>query len=136
MKLLMLGLDYCLVFLDDYVKLFWFYIGMLTKAFITSPEQKNIAFLQIYLSLEGASKEKVVTDFKPKSLELKVHDVNGKNYRFIVPKLCKTINPEASTIIVKPTRIILTLKKVDKGTWADLHSKEDKVSRVITHVCY
>ena len=104
---------------------------MLALAFLVTLCTNILLFLQIYLSLEGASKEKVVTDFKPKSIELKVHDIDGKNYRFSVPKLCKTINPEASTITVKTTRIILTLKKVDKGTWADLHLKEDKVNKVL-----
>lgn len=82
---------------------------------------------QIYIPLEGASKEKTVADFQSGSVELKVHDLNGKNYRCSILKLNKNILPEKSMVLVKPKRIILSLKKADFGNWFDLHKKEDKV---------
>eukprot|EP00250_Pteridium_aquilinum_P024493 c2915_g1_i1 orf=463-1095(-) len=87
---------------------------------------QDIEKVKIYISLQGASKEKIGVDFKAKSFELKVHDIDGKNYRLGVPHLCKAIAPEKCSFIVKPTRITIILKKLDKGTWADLHGKEDK----------
>ena len=83
--------------------------------------------LQIYISLEGATQEKAMVDFQADSINLKVHDVNGKNYQFSVPKLKKNIVPSASKFLVKPKRIILTLKKADLGSWYELTKKEDKV---------
>jgi hypothetical protein len=84
-------------------------------------------FGQIYITLEGASQDKTEANFHSDSVDLKIHDVGGKNYRCSVPKLNKTIIPEQSKVLVKPKRIIITLKKADGGNWIDLHKKEDKV---------
>lgn len=83
---------------------------------------------QIYISLEGVDQEKVEADFKPMSVDIKLHDVNGKNYRCAVPKLNKEIVPEKCKFIVKPKRVVVTLAKASKGNWLDLHFKEDKVT--------
>jgi calcyclin binding protein len=83
--------------------------------------------LQIYISVKGATHEKALIDFQADSLNLKVHDVNGKNYQFSIPKLAKNIIPSASKVLIKPNRIILTLKKADLGNWYELTKKEDKV---------
>ncbi|XP_021910720.1 calcyclin-binding protein-like, partial [Carica papaya] len=84
-------------------------------------------FLQIYISLEGVDQEKMETDFEPMSVDLKFHDVNGKNYRCAIPKLNKEIVPEKCKVLVKPTRVVVTLFKSSKGNWLDLHFKEDKL---------
>ncbi|KAG0581570.1 hypothetical protein KC19_4G261900 [Ceratodon purpureus] len=83
--------------------------------------------VKIYISLEGATQEKVSVHYQADSINLKIHDVNGKNYQFSVPKLAKKIVPSASKVLVKPKRIILTLKKADFGTWYELTKKEDKI---------
>ncbi|KAK9707036.1 hypothetical protein RND81_07G168800 [Saponaria officinalis] len=83
--------------------------------------------VKIYLPLEGVQQEKIETNIKPMSVELKIHDVQGKNYQFAVPKLNKEVAPEKCKILVKPTRIVVTLVKASKGNWLDLHYKEDKL---------
>jgi calcyclin binding protein len=85
---------------------------------------------QIYITLEGASQEKIEARFHSDSVDLKIHDVGGKNYRCSVPKLNKSIIPEQSKMLVKPKRIIVTLKKADGGNWIDLHKKEEKVQQI------
>jgi calcyclin binding protein len=82
---------------------------------------------QIYITLEGASQEKIEAGFHSDSVDPKIHDVGGKNYRCSVPKLNKSIIPEQSKMLVKPKRIIVTLKKADDSNWIDLHKKEEKV---------
>ncbi|CAK9191155.1 unnamed protein product [Sphagnum troendelagicum] len=82
--------------------------------------------VKIYITLEGASQDKTEANFHSDSVDLKIHDVSGKNYRCSVPKLNKTIIPEQSKVLVKPKRIIITLKKADSGNWIDLYKKEDK----------
>ncbi|KAK9086020.1 hypothetical protein Sjap_026431 [Stephania japonica] len=82
--------------------------------------------LKIYVSLEGVEQEKVETVFKPTSVDIKFNDVQGKNYRCVIPKLNKGIVPEKSKVLVKPNKVIITLIKASKGTWLDLHFKEDK----------
>ncbi|XP_048141153.1 calcyclin-binding protein-like [Rhodamnia argentea] len=83
--------------------------------------------VKIYLSLEGVDQEKMESEFKTMSLDIKIHDVQGKNYCFTIPKLNKEIVPEKSKVVVKPSRIIVTLFKASKGNWLDLQFKEDKV---------
>ncbi|EEF42655.1 calcyclin-binding protein [Ricinus communis] len=83
--------------------------------------------VKIYVSLEGVEQEKIETEFKPMSVDIKFHDVQGKNYRCAIPKLNKEIAPEKCKVLVKPTRVIITLFKASKGNWLDLHFKEDKL---------
>ena len=64
---------------------------------------------------------------KPTSFDIKFHDVQGKNYRCAIPKLNKDIVPENCKVLVKPTRVVVTLIKASKGNWLDLYYKEDKV---------
>ncbi|RLM91890.1 uncharacterized protein C2845_PM08G25960 [Panicum miliaceum] len=82
--------------------------------------------IRIYIFLEGVEQEKVETIFKPMSVDIKFHDVNGKNYRCAIPKLNKEIIPEKCKVVVKPTKVVVTLCKASKGNWLDLHFKEDK----------
>ncbi|XP_039040083.1 calcyclin-binding protein-like [Hibiscus syriacus] len=82
--------------------------------------------VKIYVSLEGVEQEKIQADFKPISFDVKFHDVKGKNYRCAIPKLNKEIEPEKCKVIVKPTRVIITLFKACKGNWSDLHYKETR----------
>ncbi|TVU35057.1 hypothetical protein EJB05_16926 [Eragrostis curvula] len=82
--------------------------------------------IRIYVFLEGVEQEKVVTTFKPTSVDIKFHDVNGKNYRCAIPKLNKEIVPEKCKVVVKPTKVVITLAKASKGNWLDLYFKEDK----------
>ncbi|XP_065044668.1 uncharacterized protein LOC135676898 [Musa acuminata AAA Group] len=83
--------------------------------------------IKIYISIEDAEQEKVDTVFKPMSVDIKFHDIHGKNYRFSIPKLNKEILPEKCKLVVKPNKVIVTLVKASKGNWLDLHLKEDKL---------
>ncbi|CAO2182853.1 unnamed protein product [Urochloa humidicola] len=82
--------------------------------------------IRIYVFLEGVEQEKVETSFMPMSVDIKFHDVKGKNYRCAIPKLNKEIVPEKCKVVVKPTKVVVTLCKASKGNWLDLYFKEDK----------
>uniref|UniRef100_A0A0D9V5U4 Calcyclin-binding protein n=1 Tax=Leersia perrieri TaxID=77586 RepID=A0A0D9V5U4_9ORYZ len=82
--------------------------------------------IKIYVFLEGVEQDKVETTCKPMSVDIKFHDVKDKNYRCAIPKLNKEIVPEKSKVLVKPTKIVVTLYKASKGNWLDLHFKEEK----------
>lgn len=69
--------------------------------------------------------------FKPNSLDVKFHDVQGKNYRCAIPKLHKEIVPEKCKVLVKPTKVVITMTKASKENWLDLHQKEDKVIHIL-----
>lgn len=83
--------------------------------------------VKIYVFLEGVDQQKIESDFKPQSIDIKFHDVQGKNYRYALPKLNKKIEPEKCKLLVKPTRVVITLYKASRGTWTDLHYKEEKI---------
>ncbi|KAJ6798076.1 calcyclin-binding protein-like [Iris pallida] len=83
--------------------------------------------IKIYVFLEGVEQEKVETVFNPMSVDIKFHDVQGKNYRCAIPKLNKEILPDKCKVLVKPTKVIITMCKAAKGNWLDLHFKEDKL---------
>ncbi|CAN1302250.1 Calcyclin-binding protein [Linum perenne] len=83
--------------------------------------------LKIYVSLEGVDQQKIEADFNSMSFDIKFHDVQGKNYRYAIPKLNKEIVPNKCKVVVKPTRVIITLFKASKGNWLDLQYKEDKL---------
>ncbi|KAM0054748.1 putative Siah interacting protein [Helianthus debilis subsp. tardiflorus] len=83
--------------------------------------------VKIYVFLEGVDHEKIQTEFNPMSVDVKFHDVQGKNYRCAIPKLNKEIVPEKCKVLVKPKKVIITLVKASKGNWLDLHFKEDKI---------
>jgi len=82
--------------------------------------------VKIYIPLEGACQEKMVADIQSASFDLKIHDVGGKNFRYSILKLNKSIVPDQSTVLAKPKRVIVSLKKTDLGDWQDLHKKEEK----------
>lgn len=82
----------------------------------------------MYISLEGVDQGNVQAEFKPLSLDIKIHDVQGKNYRCAIPKLHKEIVPEKCKVLVKPKRIVITMFKSSRGNWLDIHHKEDKVN--------
>ncbi|CAM0882641.1 unnamed protein product [Alopecurus aequalis] len=82
--------------------------------------------IRVYVFLENVDQEKVETTFKPMSVDIKFHDVKGKNYRCAIPKLSKEIVPEKCKIVVKPTKVVITLWKASTGSWLDLPYKEDK----------
>ncbi|PRQ29469.1 putative Siah interacting protein [Rosa chinensis] len=83
--------------------------------------------VKIYIFLEGVDQEKMETEIKPTSIDIKLHDVQGRNYRCAIPKLHSQIVPEKCKVLVKPTRVVITLIKASKGNWLDLHFKEDKL---------
>ncbi|CAJ1939627.1 unnamed protein product [Sphenostylis stenocarpa] len=83
--------------------------------------------VKIYVSMEGIDEEKIESDFKSMSFDVKFHDVQGKNYRCAISKLHKEIVPEKCKVVVKPKRAIITLVKASKGNWLDLHFKDDKL---------
>ncbi len=49
-----------------------------------------------------------------KGFEIKIHDYKGKNWIFAVPRTEVRIDPEGCKFIVKPDKILISLKKKKK----------------------
>jgi len=95
-------------------------------------KEPNCVYIYITSGLDGVGecKERVSCDFGKNSVDLKIHDLNGKNYRLVLNNLDKDIDPDQSKAIVKKNNIKLKLRKV-KGTygydsWIDLKAKRAK----------
>lgn len=82
--------------------------------------------VKIYVSFEGVDQEKIEAEFKPMSINIKFHEVQGNNYCCAIPNLNMEIVPEKCKVLVEPTRVIVTLFKASEGSWLDLYFKEDK----------
>ncbi|CAA7023880.1 unnamed protein product [Microthlaspi erraticum] len=83
--------------------------------------------VKMYISLEGVDQDNVQAEFKPLALDIKIHHVQGKNYRCAIPKLHGEILPEKCKVLVKPKRIVITMFKSSRGNWLDIHHKENKI---------
>jgi len=75
-------------------------------------------------------KSEVSCDFTKDSFDLRVHNLNGKNYRVLRDNLDKDIIPEKSKIRIKSNKIYVKLHKVPgeygPDHWTELTSKKSK----------
>ncbi|KAL4480362.1 hypothetical protein ABPG74_020878 [Tetrahymena malaccensis] len=66
----------------------------------------------------------VQVTFSEQSFEVKVLDLNGKNYKFAIPKLYDKIKPSESKYVIKSSSISIKMKAT-KSYWSQLTYKED-----------
>jgi len=92
----------------------------------------NTPIVSIFIDLDdvGKVKDQITITFTKSSFDVKIHNLNNKNYRLVKDNLDKDIIPDKSKYIIKNNKIILKLQKV-KGeysydTWSSLISKKKK----------
>eukprot|EP01035_Chromulina_nebulosa_P020780 gene20780-26940_t len=92
----------------------------------------NTPILTIYIDLPnvGSVKDKVKVEFGKHSFDLKIFDLDGKNYRLLKDNLEKDIIPDQSKVVVKSNKLLLKLHKV-KGeysydNWTALTAKKGR----------
>ena len=82
----------------------------------------------LVLDLNGVGslpKEQVTCDFTATSFDLRVHGLNGKNYRVLVPALEKEITAKDSKLVMGKNRVTIKLKKQNSWDyWTQLASKK------------
>ncbi|KAI8970527.1 hypothetical protein BDB01DRAFT_815125 [Pilobolus umbonatus] len=80
--------------------------------------------ITLYLTLENAitiSDEQVMLCIETQSIELNIHNHNGKHYKFRVGQLYGAVIPEYHRIRFKQHKIIINLKKaVESKEWTSL----------------
>lgn len=78
--------------------------------------------VSIFVELPGVGtvKDQVEASFDKTGFDLKIHGLNGKNYRLLKDNLEKDIVPDKSKFIVKQNKIVLKLQKV-KGEYSYEH---------------
>ena len=82
----------------------------------------NSATVTVYAELEdvGNVKDRVQVSFDQHGFDLRVMDLNGKNYRLLKDNLEKDIIASESTFTVKRNKVVIKLKKV-KGEYSYEH---------------
>lgn len=78
---------------------------------------------RVNIDLAGIGKhEKITHRFLDNSFEVKVHDFQGKNYLFSVPRAANNIDPSKSKIQIKDNSIVIVIRKAKKDDhWFSLH---------------
>eukprot|EP01119_Soliformovum_irregulare_P013044 TRINITY_DN3439_c0_g1_i1.p1 TRINITY_DN3439_c0_g1~~TRINITY_DN3439_c0_g1_i1.p1 ORF type:complete len:156 (-),score=27.96 TRINITY_DN3439_c0_g1_i1:40-468(-) len=75
--------------------------------------------------LEGVIAENITSTFNPRELHIVVKDTKGSNHQLRLPNLKQDIVPEKCTHRLRPTKILITLHKVESDkTWYDLLEKK------------
>lgn len=68
----------------------------------------------MYLPLDGIGDlpaEKIVSRFLDRSFEIRIHDYQGKNWIFAVPKTQCHVLTKTSKVTQKPNKLIISLGK-------------------------
>ena len=66
----------------------------------------------IYLDGIGKlARRNVLCQVERKSLDIRIRDLNGKNYRLYEPELWGECNPERVHLKYKPNKLVLIIKK-------------------------
>ncbi|MEE6496013.1 hypothetical protein FKM82_002205 [Ascaphus truei] len=84
-------------------------------------------FVKIYITLKGVqqiSAENVQVEFKERSFELLVKDLDGKNHTMTVNNLLKPISPESSSKKVKTDTVLIMCRKKAEHKWEYLTQVE------------
>ncbi|KAM8931102.1 calcyclin-binding protein isoform 2-T2 [Pelodytes ibericus] len=84
-------------------------------------------FVKIYITLKGVHDipvDNVQVQFKDRSFELLVKELNGKNYSMTVNNLLNPISPENSSKKVKTDTVLITCRKKDEHKWEYLTQVE------------
>ena len=92
------------------------------ESFAWDQGEYNSPTVSIFIDLDnvGTVKDAVEVNFTKASFDVKVMNLQGKNYRLIKENLDKDIIPDKSSFLVKKNKIVLKLQKV-KGEYSYEH---------------
>eukprot|EP00656_Telonema_subtile_P001492 TRINITY_DN10656_c0_g1_i4.p1 TRINITY_DN10656_c0_g1~~TRINITY_DN10656_c0_g1_i4.p1 ORF type:complete len:169 (-),score=56.26 TRINITY_DN10656_c0_g1_i4:134-640(-) len=87
-------------------------------------------FVSVYVTLEGVGslpERSVATVFEESSFVLSITNAQGQCHTLKIPNLCYNINTGKSKQVVKQDRLVVKLKKTEKGqNWLGLDDTERK----------
>lgn len=88
-------------------------------------DDANINTAKVYLTkdMDGIKQLDptcIQCEFEAQSIDLKIREFNGKNYRFRIDPLMDSIAVEKCTMNIKSNSITLTLKKENPRAWRSL----------------
>jgi len=84
--------------------------------------EKTIRIILEIKNIHNHPKNLITSRFFDQSMEVKIHNMNGRNYVFAVPKLQYKIDPDNSSIVIKDDKININLRKSNiKDNWHSLY---------------
>jgi len=94
----------------------------ITKYSFYEATEKTVRIVIEMKNIHQHPKEQISSRFFDKSMELKIHNFNGKNYIFAVPRLQNPIDPDNSTYVLKENKLLINLRKAnEKDGWHSLY---------------
>eukprot|EP00451_Oxyrrhis_marina_P001668 CAMPEP_0204276682 /NCGR_PEP_ID=MMETSP0468-20130131/28621_1 /ASSEMBLY_ACC=CAM_ASM_000383 /TAXON_ID=2969 /ORGANISM="Oxyrrhis marina" /LENGTH=226 /DNA_ID=CAMNT_0051253347 /DNA_START=29 /DNA_END=709 /DNA_ORIENTATION=+ len=93
----------------------------LTKFAWDQASGKVKAYIDMPDGVEGLTEDMVSVSYQPRSVEVVIRNLHGKSYRFY-RKLFGEIDKEKSSVKVKTSSVVVSLKKVDTKHWDQLHA--------------
>ncbi|KAI4835087.1 calcyclin binding protein [Plasmodium brasilianum] len=100
------------------------------QSFAWNQEGNKVTVFLTVKNVQNIEKGKIFTEFNERSFEIKMHDVDKKNYRFCIKKLHEKIVPSKCSIKVRKDAIHVYLIKHDNKYWDNLHFKESPMSKI------
>lgn len=85
-------------------------------------EMSNSVDISVFI--KGIEKESVEHLFERDSIDFKFKDAKGEEYAYSIPKLYSAIDPANSNYRVFGTKLEISLKKAESGTWKQLEAPE------------
>ena len=86
--------------------------------------------VKVYISdipgLDAAEESQVVAEFTNSSVNVKVNDLNNRNYNFFISELAGNIKPDSSKAVLKRGSIIVTMTKTITNPWEEFTMAERK----------
>lgn len=92
-------------------------------------DQSN-KFVKLYITLNNVQnlpKESVACQFTNRSLDLRVFNLENRNYQLPINNLCEEIDPEQSYVKVKTDMIVVFLAKKSQTNWSHVTNVEKRI---------
>nr|UNA27450.1 calcyclin binding protein [Plasmodium yoelii nigeriensis] len=99
-------------------------------SFAWNQEKNKVTVFLTIKNIQNINKENIISKFNERDFEIKIHNLDLKNYRFCIKKLHDKIIPNKCSIKIKKDLIQVYLIKQDNKHWDNLHFKESPMSKI------
>ncbi|VWU48253.1 calcyclin binding protein, putative [Hepatocystis sp. ex Piliocolobus tephrosceles] len=100
------------------------------QSFGWNQEKNKVTVFLTIKNVQNIDKDNITTEFDERSFEVKVFNLEKKNYRFCIKKLYDKIIPSKCYIKIRKDAVNVYLIKNDNKRWEDLHFKESPMSKI------
>ncbi|BDA48625.1 probable calcyclin-binding protein at C-terminar half [Coccomyxa sp. Obi] len=105
------------------------------RVLTTCSWEQSDTMVKVYVPLRGVQTDMLRTTFTPTSVEVKVHDLHGKNYIFTLSPTFQPIAEDGCMVVASKTRknILITMQKLqsftqDERHWRDLYGDRSQLT--------